>query len=131
MRYDANEDGKVSRDELPEQMRRILERAGVLAPWWQEPTPPRPVWRARATVHQAQHRFGESLVDLDRLLATHAHDHQAGLTRAMVLLALGEYRAALAQCVAVAAHIEPASSSALGSSTDLTGVSWPFGFTCR
>ena len=71
----------------------------VLSPWSDSTPPPAPIQRARAVLLQSQHRFDESLIDLDNVLRLNPRDAQARLTRATVHQVSGNYRAALRDCL--------------------------------
>lgn len=81
---------------------RLLGRAqAVLAPWWNEASPPHDVRLMRATLKQSQHDFEGSLADLDALVKEDPSDAQAWLTRATVLQVLARYDEAMRSCGAL------------------------------
>lgn len=73
----------------------------VLAPWWEEATPPLPVLVLRATIRQHAHDFDAALVDLAAALRGDPTNAQAWLTQAVVQQVRGEYRAARDSCLQV------------------------------
>lgn len=79
----------------------------ALAPWWSDAQAPAPVQLLRATILQSRHDFDAARLDLGRLLARTDTDAalraQALLTRAQLLLVLGQHRAASADCEALQA----------------------------
>lgn len=78
---------------------RLLGRAqATLAPWWNEPSPPRQVRLLRATLKQSFHDFEGALADLDAQVAADPTDAQAWLTRATVLSVLARYPEAERSC---------------------------------
>ena len=70
----------------------------ALAPWWNNPAPPREVRLLRATLLQSTHHFPEAMQDLDAVVAADPNNSQAWLTRATVQAVRGDYAAASASC---------------------------------
>jgi hypothetical protein len=87
---------------------RHLGRAqATLARWWTLSSPPPDVLLLRATILQSLHEFGPARADLDQLVALRPDDLQAHLTRAVVATVTGDYAAARASCIRVAALASP------------------------
>lgn len=71
---------------------RFLGQAqAVLAPWWQEPTPPPVALLLRATIKQNVHEFDSALADLDGVLGGQSTNAQAWLTKASILQVQARY----------------------------------------
>ena len=71
---------------------RFLGQAqAVLAPWWQEPTPPPVALLLRATIKQNVHEFDSALADLDGVLGGQPTNAQAWLTKASILQVQARY----------------------------------------
>lgn len=71
---------------------RFLGQAqAVLAPWWQEPTPPPVALLLRATIKQSVHEFDSALADLDGVLGGQSTNAQAWLTKASILQVQARY----------------------------------------
>ena len=70
----------------------------ALKPWWDLPEPPTAVLVLRAAILQNRHRFDHALRDLSQALALAPRNPQAWLTRAVILRAKGEPRAAAESC---------------------------------
>jgi tetratricopeptide (TPR) repeat protein len=89
---------------------------GVLAPWWNDATPPAPVLLLRATLLQSRHRFDLALRDLDALLRLQPRNAQGWLTRATVLRVQGRYAEALASCAKLDGLADPFVTDLCGAS---------------
>jgi tetratricopeptide (TPR) repeat protein len=82
---------------------RYLGRAeAALAPWWNTAEAPSEALVLRATIRQSQHDFTNALADLDLALAKEPRDAQAWLTRATILMVIGDYPAARHACIPLA-----------------------------
>jgi len=82
---------------------RFLGQAqAVLAPWWQEPTPPPAALLLRATIKQNAHEFDSALADLDGVLGGQPTNAQAWLTKASILNVQARYDEARRACQALA-----------------------------
>ncbi len=102
---------------------RLLGRAqAVLAPWWNEASPPAPVRLMRATIKQSLHDFDGALVDLDALAEAAQPDSngagpaqpdsngagpepQARLTQATVLMVVGRHEDAERACLSLTGKV--------------------------
>lgn len=73
----------------------------ALDPWWDQPDPPAEVRLLRATLLQNRHHFEAALKDLDAVLESEPRNAQAWLTRAVIHQVTGDYRAAIADCLAL------------------------------
>ncbi len=93
----------------------------LLKPWWQKPAPPPPIQRLRAILLQGQHRFGESMNDLNALLERYPGDAQSLLTRATVHQVLGNYQAALPDCLNLSRYAPIPGVACAASILSLTG----------
>jgi tetratricopeptide (TPR) repeat protein len=74
----------------------------AVAPWYNLPNPPTSVRYVRAVVLQYNHRFDESLADLNEVLRAEPNNVQARLTAAVVQTVIGRYADARASCAALA-----------------------------
>jgi len=82
---------------------RFLGRAqSALAPWWNAATPPIEVLVLRATLKQSQHDFTNALADLDVATRIAPRNPQVWLTRATILMVLGQYAQARQACLPLA-----------------------------
>jgi tetratricopeptide (TPR) repeat protein len=78
---------------------RFLGQAqAVLAPWWNEPTPPPAALLLRATIRQNAHEFDQALSDLDQVLTAQPSNAQAWLTKASILQVQARYDEARRAC---------------------------------
>lgn len=78
---------------------RFLGQAqAILAPWWNEPTPPPATLLLRATIRQHAHEFNEALADLDQILSVQPTNAQAWLTKASILQVQARYDEARRAC---------------------------------
>jgi hypothetical protein len=84
----------------------------ALDPWWHMGTPPPAVRLPRALILQAHHDFGAAADDLDALLAAEPRNARAWLARAMIFLAQGRPRDALASCARLSGLVAPLVSAA-------------------
>ena len=82
--------------------RYIGHAQAVLAPWWNEPTPPLAVRVQRAKLLQYSHRFDAALVDLDAVIAADPGDPEAIATRAAIRMVRADYAGARRDCQALA-----------------------------
>ena len=92
------------RDSDPRQLGRAQ---AVLAPWWDQATPPIPVMLLRATIRQSNHEFSKARADLERITSREPSNAQAWLTLATVQQVTGDHAAARASCQALAKLAEP------------------------
>lgn len=100
---------------------RFLGQAqAILAPWWNEPTPPPAVLLLRATIRQNAHEFDQALADLDELLDRQPTNAQAWLTKAAILQVQARYDEARRACQRLARLAAP--HILLGCLSDLAGV---------
>ena len=82
---------------------RYLGRAqAALGPWWDAAHPPVDVLVLRATIKQSQHDFTNALADLDLALKLEPRNAQVWLTRATILIVLGDYAGARRSCLPLA-----------------------------
>lgn len=82
---------------------RLLGRAqAVLAPWWNEASPPAQVRLMRATIKQSLHDFDGALSDLDALAEG---EPQARLTQATVLMVVGRHEDAERACLSLTGKV--------------------------
>jgi hypothetical protein len=81
---------------------RHLGRAqAILAPWWEQSSPPASVLLLRATIRQSLHDFGRAMADVDQLIREQPTNLQAHMTRAVVATVTGQYDLARQSCVAL------------------------------
>jgi hypothetical protein len=76
----------------------------ALAPWWNEPAPPPRVRVMRAVLMQFNHRFADSLADLDAVLRADATDGEAWAWRAAISMVQADYAQARRACEGLAPH---------------------------
>jgi len=79
------------------------EAEAVLAPWWQEKTPPTDVLLRRANIYQFNHQFGLALQDLEVYLRANPTDSNARLMEATINMIIGRYAQAKHSCGALPA----------------------------
>lgn len=66
----------------------------ALARWWEDPEAPPEVLRVRAKLKERDHRYGDALADLDRLLQAEPEDVQAWVEVSNIRRVLGDYAGA-------------------------------------
>ncbi len=100
---------------------RFLGQAqAILAPWWNEQTPPVSTILLRATIRQNAHEFDGALADLDQVLDRQPTNAQAWLTKASILQIQARYDEARRACQRLARLA--ASHVLLGCLSDLAGM---------
>jgi predicted Zn-dependent protease len=98
----------------------VGQAQAVLAPWWNEPTPPSAALLLRATIRQNAHEFDQALADLDQVLAFQPTNAQAWLTKASILQVQARYDEARRACQRLARLA--ASHVLLGCLSDIAGL---------
>ena len=112
----------VKRYRLEADPRYLGYAQAALSPWWNQARAPADILVLRAVIHQAGHRFDNSLADLERALALDARNAQAWLTRASIEQVRGDYAAARMSCSALAPLTNgPAGQACLATVAGLNG----------
>ena len=75
---------------------------GVLARWWNDPSPPAAILTPRAMIKQSRHDFEGALHDLERALEAQPANMQAWLARAAILRLLARFDEAKSSCMPLA-----------------------------
>jgi tetratricopeptide (TPR) repeat protein len=92
----------------------------ALAPWWTLPAPPNDVRVLRAILRQFDHRFDESLVDLDAALASDPRNAEAWSWRAAIHMVQANYPQARQSCEALAPLTSALIAAACAAQVDAT-----------
>ncbi len=92
----------------------------ALAPWWTLPAPPNDVRVLRAILRQFDHRFDESLLDLDGALASDPRNAEAWSWRAAIHMVQANYLQARQSCEALAPLTSALIASACAAQVDAT-----------
>lgn len=92
----------------------------ALAPWWTLPAPPNEVRVLRAILRQFDHRFDESLVDLDAALASDPRNAEAWSWRAAIHMVQANYPQARQSCESLAPLTSALIAAACAAQVDAT-----------
>jgi hypothetical protein len=92
----------------------------ALAPWWTLPAPPVEVRVLRAILRQFDHRFDESLVDLDAAVASDPRNAEAWSWRAAIHMVQANYTEARRSCEALAPLTSALIAAACAAQVDAT-----------